>query len=71
MTQVKCKICNEVEKKNLLVPKFNGLQKHGGRWKATSAHPKVVVGQYYINNMLRMSSNMLHFMGELLWLNKL
>jgi len=54
MTQVRCKICKEVEKKKLLVPKFNGLQKHGGHWKATSAHPKVVVDQYYINNMFSM-----------------
>jgi len=31
MTQVKCKICSEVEKrKKMLVPKFDGLQKHAG-----------------------------------------
>ncbi len=31
MTQVKCRICNEVEKrKKLLVPKFDRLQKHIG-----------------------------------------
>jgi hypothetical protein len=68
---VRCRICNEVEKKKkLLVPKFDGLQKHVGQWKVTT-HARVAIGHYYITNMLKMSNNILHFMGELLWFNKL
>jgi hypothetical protein len=36
---MRCKICNEVEKREkLLLPKFDGLQKHVGRLKAITTH---------------------------------
>jgi hypothetical protein len=45
MIQMRCRICNEAEKrKKILVPKFDGLQKHVGRQKTTSARSGVVVG---------------------------
>ncbi len=41
---MRCKICDEVEKREkLLLPKFDGLQKHVGHLKATTTHPGVVV----------------------------
>ncbi len=52
MTYVKCRICNEVEKrKKLLVPKFDGLQKHIGCQKGTFACLMAIFGQYYISNI--------------------
>jgi hypothetical protein len=39
------------KEKKLLVPNFNGLQKHASLWKGTFACSKVVIGQYYINNI--------------------
>ncbi len=52
MTYVKCRICNEVEKrKKLLVPKFDGLQKHVGCQKRTFACSMATIGQYYISNI--------------------
>jgi hypothetical protein len=45
-------ICNEVEKKKkLLVPKFDGLQKHVGQWKVTTTHARVAIGHSYISNI--------------------
>jgi hypothetical protein len=41
---MRCKICNEVEKrKKLLLPQFDGLQKHVGHMKAIITHMGVVV----------------------------
>jgi hypothetical protein len=35
-----------VEHCDKFVPKFDGLQKHVGCWKAKFAHPRVDVGEY-------------------------
>jgi hypothetical protein len=37
------------KEKKLLVPKFDGFQKHVGQWKVTIAHASVAIGRYYIN----------------------
>ncbi len=45
ITQVRCKIHNEVrKKKKALVPKFDGLQKHASHCKTTFTCSWVVVG---------------------------
>jgi hypothetical protein len=61
MTQMRCRICNEAEKREkFLVPKFNGLQKHVGHQKTTSACLGVVlvsIRSTKLASMLRMSTN--------------
>jgi hypothetical protein len=58
MTQVRCRIPNEVGKKEkTLVPKFDGSQKHASRCKTTFACSWVVVGQYYISNTSQHANN--------------
>jgi hypothetical protein len=58
MTQIRCRIANEVGKKEkALVPKFNGSQKHASHRKTTFASSSVVVGHYYINNTSQHANN--------------
>jgi hypothetical protein len=48
MTKVKYTICSQVEKrKKLLLPKFDGLQKHASCHKATFPQQRLVVDEYY------------------------
>jgi hypothetical protein len=50
MYHVKCQICIKVQnRKKLLVPKFDGLHKHSGRWKCKHAKLGEKVGDYYTN----------------------
>ncbi len=47
---VRCKICIVVECcDTLLIPKFDGLQKHVGHQKARFAHPNMHVGEYFMH----------------------
>lgn len=49
LNMVRCKIYNEIDgREKLLVPKFDNLQKHGGRWKCKVAQPRCTMGQYFM-----------------------
>jgi hypothetical protein len=51
INMVLCKICFLVEGKDkLLNPKLDGLRMHVGKRKALIPHPRLLVGDYYINN---------------------
>jgi hypothetical protein len=51
MTQVRCIICSQVEKRQkLLVLKLDGLRKHASCRKTTSMGLGVVVSEYYMNS---------------------
>jgi hypothetical protein len=75
MTQVRCIICNQVEKREkLLVPKIDGLRKHASCHKTTSTRLGVAISEHYMSSFsqhVKKNDNMLLFMGKLLWLNKL
>jgi hypothetical protein len=48
VTQVRCKICSEVEhREKLLVPKINNLYNHVGRRRALVDIGKVKRGEFY------------------------
>jgi hypothetical protein len=48
---VPCKICFLVEGKDkFLNPKLDGMQMHVGKKKALVPCPRLLVGDYYINN---------------------
>jgi hypothetical protein len=48
VTQVRCKICSEVEgREKLLAPKINGLWKHAGRRRALANFGGVKKGEHY------------------------
>jgi len=44
-----CAMVEDKKKKNLNL-KLDGLQKHVGKEKALTPHPRILVGDYYINN---------------------
>ncbi len=46
-----------VEHCDKFVPKFDGLQKHVGHWKAKFAHPRVHVGEYSMSLKIQHSKN--------------
>jgi hypothetical protein len=46
LSMVRCKVCNVG---NLLVPKFDGLQKHVGRRKAKHAYLRVCAREYFMS----------------------
>jgi hypothetical protein len=48
ITQVRCKVCSDVEgREKLLVPKIDSLYKHAGRRRALADMGKVRRGEYY------------------------
>jgi hypothetical protein len=64
-----------VEHCDKFVPKFDGLQKHVGHWKAKFAHPRVHVGEYSMSLKIQHSKNkklkFVRLHGKNMSLNKL
>ncbi len=65
LIMVHCKMCNEIKgRENLLVPKFDNLEKQVCRRKCKVPHLGCVMGQYF------MSIESQHVKNEHLWASK-
>jgi hypothetical protein len=63
ITQVRCKICTDVEgREKLLVPKIDSLMKHAGRRRATADMGKIKRGEYfYLGNNQHVKNERVYF----------